>query len=70
MTRVDMPITKQYFITKHFQVFPHFKTKLSIFLSLEVQNEKLQMFFEPQKQRNKTKNVRRKRVMFCFNFSP
>jgi len=32
MTRVDTLITKQYFITKHFQVFPHFQTKLNIFL--------------------------------------
>jgi len=28
-------------------------------MSLEVQNRDLQMFFEPQKQRNKTKNIGR-----------
>ncbi len=30
-------------------------------MSLEGQNKKLQMFFEPQKQRNKTENARKER---------
>ncbi len=38
------------------------------FMSLEAQNRKLQMFFEPQKQRNKAKNARREKVIFCFKF--
>jgi hypothetical protein len=33
-------------------------------MSLEVQNGKLQMFFEPQKQRNKVENAWRERVIF------
>ncbi len=37
-------------------------------MSLEVQNKKLQMFFEPQKQSNKVKNAGRERVIFCFKF--
>jgi hypothetical protein len=35
-------------------------------MSLEAQNTELQMFFEPQKQRNKVENVRRERVIFCL----
>jgi len=35
-------------------------------MSLEVQNKELQMFFEPQKQKNKVENTRRESVIFCF----
>jgi hypothetical protein len=37
-------------------------------MSLEAQNEEQQMFFQPQKQRNKVENVRKKNVIFCFIF--
>jgi hypothetical protein len=37
-------------------------------MSLEVQNGKLQMFFEPQNQRNKVEKARREGVIFCFKF--
>jgi hypothetical protein len=30
-----------------------------------MQNKELKMFFEPQKQRNKAKNVKKERVIFC-----
>jgi hypothetical protein len=36
-------------------------------MSLEIQNGKLQMFFEPQNQRNKAEKARRG-VIFCFKF--
>ncbi len=36
------------------------------FMSMEAQNRELQMFSEPQKQRNKTENVGRERMIFCF----
>jgi len=38
-------------------------------MSLEAQNIELQMFFEPQKQRNKVKNARKEREIFCLKFS-
>jgi hypothetical protein len=37
-------------------------------MSLEVQNGKLQMLFEPQNQRNKAGKARRERVIFCLKF--
>jgi hypothetical protein len=37
-------------------------------MSLEAQNRKLQMFFEPQKQGNKVENTRREKVIFCLKF--
>jgi hypothetical protein len=37
-------------------------------MSLEVQNKKLQMFFEPQKQRNEANNVGSEGVIFCLKF--
>jgi hypothetical protein len=37
-------------------------------MSLEAQNKELQVFFEPQKQRNKAENARRERVIFYLKF--
>ncbi len=37
-------------------------------MSLEAQNRELQMFFEPQKQKNKVENAGRERVIFCLKF--
>jgi hypothetical protein len=34
------------------------------YISLEAQNKELQLFIEPQKQRNKAKNARNERVIF------
>jgi hypothetical protein len=41
-----------------FSSFPSFQHHIEhFFMSLEMQNRKLQMFFEPPKQRNKAKNA-------------
>jgi hypothetical protein len=37
-------------------------------MSLETQNRKLQISFEPKKQRNKAKNARKEEVTFCLKF--
>jgi hypothetical protein len=33
---------------------------------LEAQNKELQMFFKPQKQKNKIENARKERMIFCL----
>jgi len=49
--------------------FPSFQHQIErFFMSLEVENKELQMFFEPQKQRNKAKNAGRERMIFCLKF--
>jgi hypothetical protein len=49
--------------------FPSFQHQIErFFMSLETQNKKLQMSFEPQKQRNKAENAGRERMIFCLKF--
>jgi hypothetical protein len=64
-----MYIIEQYLIIEHFQVFS-FQNQIGIFMSLEVENIELWMFFELQKQRNKAENAERKKMIFCFKFCP
>jgi hypothetical protein len=61
-----MPITKRYFIIEHFQAFFWFKTKLNVFMSLEVKNREPKKFFELQKQRNKAKKCKKKKNDILF----
>jgi hypothetical protein len=49
-----------------FSSFASFYNQIEFFYVIETANEELQIFFEPQKQRNKAKNTRRERVIFCL----
>jgi hypothetical protein len=68
MTRVDMPIIKQYFITKHFQVFPHFKTKLSIFLCHWKRKTKSYKCSLTSKTKEQNKKCKKKKSDILFQF--
>jgi hypothetical protein len=37
-------------------------------MSLEAQTKELQIFFEPQKQRNKAENAGRGKMIFCLKW--
>jgi hypothetical protein len=65
---VDTSVIKQYPIIEHFQVFPHFLTKLKVFYVIGSAKQRATNVFSISKAKEQSKKVRKERMIFCLKF--